>query len=86
MTYQEKIKYLWEQGEFIKCYEQTKDSKIKDLIELINKSGGIDFLPLGVVYSIIVSNSYLYNLLLELEKGNMVILKKSKKNKGEERK
>lgn len=85
MNYQEKIKYLWDNKEFEQAYNLTQDQKIKDLIDWINKQGGINTVPLGVVYSFICDNSYLFNCLQELNlKGTQkVILKKSKKNKGE---
>lgn len=86
MNYQEKIKYLWDNKEFDQAYNLTQDYGIKDLIDWINKQGGIDKVPLGVVYSFICDNSYLFNCLQELNlKGTKVILKKSKKNKGEKK-
>ena len=63
MLWTEKLTNLWKEGEFEKAYSLTKDEKLKDLIDLINKSGGIQYLPLGVVYSIVLENNYLYNLL-----------------------
>ena len=63
MLWQDKLKNLWKEGEFERAYSLTKDEKLRNLIVLINKSGGIEHLPLGVVYSIVLENSYLFNLL-----------------------
>ena len=63
MLWQDKLKNLWKEGEFERAYSLTKDEKLRNLIVLINKSGGIEHLPLGVVYSIVLDNSYLFNLL-----------------------
>lgn len=65
MLWQEKLKNLYVKGEFESAYNLTKDEKLKDLLILIDKSGGIEHLPLGIVYSIVLENSYLYNLLKE---------------------
>ena len=88
MNFQEKIKYLYSNNEFNKCYDLTHDTKVKDLIDWINNQGGIDNVPLGVVYSIIIDNSYLYYQMLELElKGNKEdILKPQKQKRTKEKK
>ena len=59
----EKIKLFWSNGEFQKAYSITKDNKLNDLINMINKQGGIDKVPASVVMSIVLENEYLCNLL-----------------------
>lgn len=59
----EKIKNLWSNGEFQKAYSLTKDNKLNDLINMINKQGGIDHVPPTVVMTIVLENEYLSNLL-----------------------
>lgn len=59
----EKIKILWSEGEFQKAYSLTKDEKLKDLINMINSMGGIDHVQPSVVFSIVIENEYLCNLL-----------------------
>jgi len=88
MNFQEKIKYLWNNKEFEQAYNLTQDTKIKDLIDWINKQGGIDNVPQGVIFSIIIDNSYLYYQLLELElKGTKEdILKPQKQTRTKEKK
>ena len=88
MTYQEKIKYLWDNKEFEQAYNLTQDQKIKDLIDWVNKSGGIEHIPQGVIYSFICDNSYLFNCLQELNlKGNeKVILNNTKKEQRRKKK
>lgn len=88
MTYQEKIKYLWDNKEFEQAYNLTQDPKIKDLIDWVNKSGGIEYLPQGIIYSFICDNSYLFNCLQELNlKGQeKVILKNTKKEQRRKKK
>lgn len=66
MTYLETVKYLWDNGEFKKCYDLTHDSKVKDLIDWVEKNGGIEHIPQMTTYTIITENSYLYNLFQEL--------------------
>lgn len=61
----EKIKNLWSNGEFQKAYSLTQDEKLNDLINMINKQGGIDYVPPYTVYSIVIENEYLLNLLCQ---------------------
>lgn len=88
MNYQEKIKYLWDNKEFDQAYNLTQDSKVKDLIDWVNSQGGINCVPLGVIYSFICDNSYLFNCLQELNlKGqDEVILKNTKKEQRRKKK
>lgn len=62
----EQIKLLWQQGEFQNAYSLTKDEKLNDLINMINKQGGIDFIPPTVVMTIVLENEYLSNLLWQM--------------------
>ena len=66
MTYLETVKYLWDNGEFKKCYDLTQDSRVGDLIAWVEKNGGIEYIPQMTTYTIITENSYLYNLFQEL--------------------
>lgn len=59
----EQIKLLWQQGEFQNAYSLTKDEKLNDLINMINKQGGIDHIQPSVVFTIVIENEYLSNLL-----------------------
>lgn len=88
MNYQDKIKYLWDNKEFEQAYNLSQDQKIKDLIDWVNNQGGINNVPLGVIYSFICDNSYLFNLLQELNlKGQeKVILKNTKKEQRRKKK
>ena len=62
----EKIKLLWSNGEFQKAYSLTKDEKLNDLINMINKQGGIEHIPPSVVMTIVLENEYLSNLLWQM--------------------
>lgn len=88
MTYQDKIKYLWDNKEFDQAYNLTQDPKVKDLIDWVNNQGGINCVPLRVIYSFICDNSYLFNCLQELNlKGqDEVILTKTKKEQRRKKK
>lgn len=61
----EHIKQLWSEGEFQKAYSLTQDEKLNDLINMINKQGGIDQVPPTVVMTIVLENEYLLNLLCQ---------------------
>ena len=62
----EKIKLLWSNGEFQKAFSLTKDEKLNDLINMINKQGGINQVPPTVVMTIVLENEYLSNLLWQM--------------------
>ena len=62
----EHIKLLWQQGEFNRAYSITKDNKLNDLINMINKQGGIEHIPPSVVMSIVLENEYLSNFLWQM--------------------
>ena len=59
----EKIKRLWLDGEFERAYSLTKDEKLLDLINMINKQGGIEYIPPSIILTIVLENEYLCNLL-----------------------
>lgn len=79
MTCQEKLQYLWEEGEFKKAYDLSQKPEIKDLIDWAEKSGGIGNLPLSTVYNLIMEDNYLFNQMQELS------LRESKTKKGKKK-
>lgn len=79
MTCQEKLQYLWEEGEFKKAYGLSQKPEIKDLIDWAEKSGGIGNLPLSTVYNLIMEDSYLFNQMQELS------LRETKTKKGKKK-
>ena len=79
MTCQEKVKYLWEEGEFKRAYDLSQKPEIKNLIDWAEKSGGIGNVPLSTVYNLIMEDSYLYNQMQELSLQDTKSKKKGKK-------
>lgn len=61
----EDVKKLWKEGEFERAYSLTRDEKLKDLINMINTMGGIENVQPSVVFSIVIENEYLLNLLMQ---------------------
>ncbi len=61
----EDVKKLWKEGEFERAYSLTRDEKLKDLINMINAMGGIENVQPSVVFTIVIENEYLLNLLMQ---------------------
>lgn len=59
----EHIKQLWKEGEFERAYSLTKDERLKDLMNMIDSMGGIEHIPPSIVFTIVIENDYLLNLL-----------------------
>ncbi len=61
----EDVKKLWKEGEIERAYSLTRDEKLKDLINMINAMGGIENVQPSVVFTIVIENEYLLNLLMQ---------------------